>query len=63
MNYLGFTKQPVEGLKEGSIVITDKYNGNIPCYWIGKYLLGCLNLENQEFIDYYLKELQEKAAK
>ena len=62
-NYLEFTKQPVEGLKEGSIVITDKYNGNIPCYWIGKYLLGCLNLENQEFIDYYLKELQEKAAK
>ena len=62
-DYLKFTKQPLEGLKEGSIVITDKYNGNIPCFWIDSFLLGCLNLENQELIDYYLKELEKKATK
>jgi hypothetical protein len=62
-DYLKFTKQTLEGLNEGRIVITDKYNGNIPFFWTGKYLLGCLNLENQELIDYYLKELQNKATK
>ena len=61
--YLKFTKQSVEALKEGNIVVTNKYNGNIPCFWIGSFLFGCLNLESQELIDYYLKELQQMVSK
>jgi hypothetical protein len=61
-NYLKFTHQSSEGLKEGKIVINDKYNGNIPCSWTGKYLYGCLNLENQELVDYYLNQLLKKTS-
>jgi hypothetical protein len=61
-DYLKFTKQEMEKLNEGEIVVTDKFNGNIPCFWTGQFLLGCLNLDNHELIEYYLSELKKNVT-
>lgn len=37
--YMAFTKQTDE-LKEGSLLIKDRYNGDIPAFWKGCYLIG-----------------------
>jgi hypothetical protein len=46
--YFTFTKQPLE-FKEGFLFIKDRYNGDIPCLWNGRYLTGIYQ-ENGEAI-------------
>ncbi len=46
--YFTFTKQPLE-FEEGFLLIKDRYNGDIPCLWKGKYLIGIYN-DNGETI-------------
>ena len=41
--YYAFTKQPVDEIKEGDLLIKDRYNGNIPVLWKGNYLIGIFN--------------------
>ena len=40
--YLTFTKQPLD-FNEGELLIKDRYNGDIPILWKGKYLIGIFN--------------------
>lgn len=59
--YMAFTKQSDE-LKEGELLVKDRYNGDIPVLWKGRYLVGVYN-ENGDMIagtDVLLKELAEK---
>ena len=37
--YLTFTKQPLE-FNEGEMVLNDRYNGDIPILWQGRYIIG-----------------------
>jgi hypothetical protein len=46
--YFTFTKQPLD-FREGLLLINDRYNGEIPCLWKGRYLIGIYN-ENGETI-------------
>ena len=58
---MAFTKQSDE-LKEGELLVKDRYNGDIPVLWKGRYLVGVYN-ENGDMIagaDVLLKELAEK---
>ena len=59
--YMAFTKQQDE-LKEGGLLIKDRYNGDIPVLWKGRYLVGLYN-ENGDTIagtDALLEELADK---
>jgi hypothetical protein len=47
--YFTFAKQPLD-FKQGRLLINDRYNGDIPCLWKGKYLIGIFN-ENGETIN------------
>lgn len=38
-NYFTFTKQPLD-FGEGELIIKDKYNGNMPAVWKGRYIVG-----------------------
>jgi hypothetical protein len=38
--YLTFTGQPLDLVKEGSILIKDRYNGEIPAIWKGSRIVG-----------------------
>lgn len=61
IQYMAFTKQSDE-LKEGGLLVKDRYNGDIPVLWKGRYLVGVYN-ENGDMIagaDVLLKELAEK---
>ena len=40
--YFTFTKQPLD-FNEGELLIKDRYNGDIPCLWKGRYLIGIFN--------------------
>jgi len=37
--YFTFTRQPLE-FQQGKLTVTDRYNGDIPFLWKGKYLIG-----------------------
>jgi hypothetical protein len=41
-SYFTYTGQPLN-FKEGLLTIKDKYNGDIPCLWNGKYIVGIYN--------------------
>ena len=45
--YYTFTKQPLD-LKEGEIVAKDRYNGDIPILWKGRYLMGIFNADAKD---------------
>jgi hypothetical protein len=47
--YFTFSKQPLD-FKQGQLLIKDRYNGDIPCLWKGKYLIGIYN-ENDNAVD------------
>ena len=58
---MAFSKQQDE-LKEGGLLIKDRYNGDIPVLWKGRYLVGFYN-ENGDTIagtDALLEELADK---
>ena len=59
--YMAFTKQSEE-LKEGELLIKDRYNGDIPSIWKGRYLIGIFN-ENGDTITGGDKLLNEVAGK
>lgn len=59
--YMVFTKQSQE-LKEGELLIKDRYNGDIPSIWKGRYLIGLFN-ENGDTITGGDKLLNEVAGK
>jgi hypothetical protein len=44
-SYLEFTKQDLDPEKEKSLIITDKYNGDIPVGLKGSYLAGILDVK------------------
>lgn len=46
--YMAFTKQP-QVVEEGELLIKDRYNGDIPALWKGRYLIGIYN-ENGDTI-------------
>ncbi|MDR0429937.1 MAG: hypothetical protein LBH58_05605 [Tannerellaceae bacterium] len=59
--YYTFTKQPLDFM-EGEMTIKDRYNGDIPAYWKGQYIIGAFN-ENGEAVAGvadYIKELADK---
>ena len=37
--YFTFTKQPLE-FQQGKLIVNDRYNGDVPVLWKGKYLIG-----------------------
>lgn len=45
--YFNFTKQ-TEAFTEGKLLIKDRYNGNIPCVWNGRYIIGIYNEDGEE---------------
>lgn len=60
--YFNFTKQPQE-FEQGKLLITDRYNGDIPVIWNDRYILGIFSESGekitgaQEFLEYMNKEL------
>ena len=59
--YMAFTRQPQE-VKEGELLIKDRYNGDIPSLWKGRYLIGIFN-ENGDTITGGNELLNELAGK
>lgn len=59
--YMAFTKQPQE-VKEGELLIKDRYNGDILSLWKGRYLIGIFN-ENGDTITGGNALLNELAGK
>lgn len=59
--YMAFTKQPQE-VKGGELLIKDRYNGDIPSLWKGRYLIGIFN-ENGDTITGGNELLNELAGK
>jgi hypothetical protein len=58
--YFEFTKQQ-EDIQEGkSFVIKDKYNGDIPCVWKDKYILGVFNEQGEDLVQYGIDKLLER---
>jgi len=46
-NYVKFTGQSaIAG--EGSFVVNDRYNGDLPCVWKGQYLIGVYNEDGEQ---------------
>ncbi|MDR1407474.1 MAG: hypothetical protein LBJ23_05440 [Tannerella sp.] len=60
-SYIEFTKQPAVAA-EGSFVVNDRYNGDIPVIWKGPYIVGAYN-ENGETVKNAGEWLSEIAAK
>ncbi|MDR3093821.1 MAG: hypothetical protein LBU62_04165 [Bacteroidales bacterium] len=58
--YFGFTKQ-TDALKEGQLIIQDKYNGDIACRWKGQHIWGVLNDNGVPVaIDHVLDAIEKK---
>jgi hypothetical protein len=60
--YFAFTKQPAEDIKEGGLLIKDRYNGDIPALWKGSHIIG-LYSENGDTIAKAPTLLEEIAGK
>jgi viroplasmin and RNaseH domain-containing protein len=46
--YFQFTKQ-TKPFAEGKLLINDRYNGNIPAIWKGRYIVGAFNEQGTDF--------------
>ena len=62
--YLAFTGQP-EGFSEGRVVLRDPYNGPVPVWQKGRYLLGISNdyqieLDTQKLLERLSEQLEKK---
>ncbi|MDR2848573.1 MAG: hypothetical protein LBV39_05650 [Bacteroidales bacterium] len=58
--YFGFTKQ-TEPLKEGTLTLKDRYNGDIVCRWKGQHIWGVLNDDGAPVaIDQVLNVVEKK---
>lgn len=60
-NYFKFTKQTLD-FAEGLLTIADRYNGDIPALWQGRYIIGLFN-ENGDAIPNAEAFLQEIGIK
>ncbi len=47
MQYVKFTKQSAD-FSEGKLILKDKYNGNVSCFWKGQYIIGIFNETGQD---------------
>jgi hypothetical protein len=47
-DYFGFTKQPLS-FTEGNLSAKDRYNGNIPIVWKGRYIIGAFRESGEDF--------------
>ncbi|MDR1593526.1 MAG: hypothetical protein LBS43_03435 [Prevotellaceae bacterium] len=47
-SYFGFTKQPLN-FTEGNLCAKDRYNGNIPMVWKGRYIAGAFHENGEDF--------------
>ncbi|MDR0415220.1 MAG: hypothetical protein LBH84_07400 [Prevotellaceae bacterium] len=47
-DYFGFTRQPLN-FAEGNLRAEDRYNGNIPIAWKGRYLIGAFRESGEDF--------------
>ncbi|MDR1370433.1 MAG: hypothetical protein LBJ72_09990 [Dysgonamonadaceae bacterium] len=62
--YFEFTKQQTEEIQEGkSFIVEDKYNGDIPCVWNGRYILGVFNEKGIDLNEYGIGTLLEQLIK
>lgn len=59
--YLTFTKQPID-MQEGYLTIKDRYNGEIPLYWKGRYIMGVFMEDGNsiESVTDFFEELSKK---
>ena len=48
VDYFRFAKQPGDFV-EGNLLITDRYNGNIPVVWKGSYIWGAFDENSNDF--------------
>jgi hypothetical protein len=60
--YLTFTGQPLDLVKEGEILIKDRYNGEIPAIWKGSHIIGIYS-ENGDTITHANALLKEVSGK
>ncbi|MDR1556012.1 MAG: hypothetical protein LBS88_03120 [Tannerellaceae bacterium] len=60
--YLSFTGQPLDLVKEGDLLIKDRYNGEIPVVWKGSRIIGIYS-ENGEAITHAQTLLKEVSGK
>jgi hypothetical protein len=60
--YFAFTAQPAESIKEGELLIKDRYNGDIPAIWKDAYIIGiyCENGDAIPDANTLLKEVSGK---
>lgn len=58
--YLKFTKQPTDNIKEGYYLIKDKYNGDISIQWQGTLLWGVMNLDDEQKRKALIKDVKNK---
>lgn len=60
-NYFNFTKQPLD-FQQGKLIITDRYNGNIPVIWKDKYIVGVFSESGNEIknSEEFISQLAEK---
>ena len=59
--YFTFSRQPLD-FKEGALVITDRFNGDIPVVWNGRYIVGVYSESGNAIqgTDALIKELAGK---
>ncbi|MDR1980102.1 MAG: hypothetical protein LBQ39_00605 [Tannerellaceae bacterium] len=48
--YFTFTRQPLE-YREGELLVKDRYNGDIPLFWEGQYMIGVFNEKGDNVTD------------
>jgi hypothetical protein len=60
--YFDFTKQATASIREGELLIKDRYNGEIPLIWKGSYLIGIYS-ENGDTIPQANTLLQKVSGK
>ncbi len=59
-SFLSYNNRFDEIAPEKIITVADKYNGNVQIILNGKYILGCLNLNDNESAGKYLKEIEAR---
>jgi hypothetical protein len=47
-DYFSFTGQP-QDFTEGDLLVNDRYNGNIPLVWKGRYIIGAFRDNGEDF--------------
>lgn len=55
-NYMDFTGQEISPVEQGLFLIKDRYNGDIPLIWDGKYIYGIYDCEDVKLIEEYLEK-------